>query len=224
VREFATKRKLWIVAAVSFTAIAAVSGFIVGADWISEPAPDPAVAKGLLGVTRLGVTAFAGAGPDRCVFSRPDRQLCTWELGGTLITSEDASVTNGVTLLCELPIADEADFEGSCTPHPRIASADLPAVSAGPPSADAPPSGSKGIAVVELDDALQLLELSQRIGAAPDVCRTGGQEQTCIWRLSPEMVTRTFRAVDTGPLELRCTLPTDGSARAAGSCTTARST
>ena len=52
-----------------------------------------------------------------------------------------------------------------------------------------------------------------------ELCRTGFQEQTCIWRLTAETAARAFdSAMLARSLELRCTLPLDGSARAPGSC------
>jgi hypothetical protein len=86
---------------------------------------------------------------------------------------------------------------------------------------ETPPAKDESvISVSELDGALRLLDLAQQIGAAPDGCHTGIEQQTCSWRLSQEAVTHTFRALDTGPLELRCTLPLDGSARTPDSCAT----
>ena len=184
------------------------------------PAPEPEQASSLDGLTKSQVIAFAGGPPERCVYSRPDRQLCTWKLDGTLITPGTDRATDGVDLVCELPIGANEGFEGSCTPHARAATSDLPPVSAGDSPSAAPLADLPSIPVPELDDAPLLIDLTERLGAVPDVCRTGLQEQTCIWRLTAETAARAFdSAMLARSLELRCTLPLDGSARAPGSCT-----
>ena len=218
-RKIVAGKKLLTLTAISVSALAAASGFAVGASSGAEPERSPASSR-LETVSVDQVSAFAGAHPERCVFSRPDLKLCTWKLEGNLITPGMETARHGVNLVCEVPIADDASVPGSCTTHARSASDDLPPVGAEGPS-EAPELEDEPIATTEIDDARILVELAQRLGAAPDVCRTGFQEQTCYWRLSPERVTRTFQAIVGEPLVLRCTLPLDGSGRAPGSCSTA---
>jgi hypothetical protein len=215
--QFAAHPRTWIITAMVAAGIGAITASMLDL----SPTPAPAAQASLDGLTKNQVIAFAGGPPERCVYSRPDRQLCTWKLDGTLITPGSDPAKDGVNLVCELPIGANADFEGSCTPHARVSASDLPPVSAGETPNAAPESELPGIPVPELDDAPLLIDLSQRLGAAPDVCRTGFQQQTCIWKLPAESVARTFAGAPmAGPLELRCTLPLEDSARAPGSCTT----
>jgi hypothetical protein len=216
--------RTWIIIALATAGVGASTAFVTS----SSPAPEPEAraASGLDGLTKDQVIAFAGGPPERCVYARPDREVCTWKLEGTLLSPgaapAAAAAADGVNLICELPIKPDADFEGTCTPHARAAAADLPPVSAGHPSNGRPVADAPGrpVPVPELDDAASVLDLSQRLGDAPDVCRTGLQKQTCIWRIRAETAARSFALVRSsdGPVELRCTLPLDGRDRAPGSC------
>lgn len=214
--RFAAHPRALIIAAFALAGIGASTAFTV-----SGPNLEPAEqSSGALSKQR--VIAFAGGPPERCVYAGPNRELCTWKLDDTPVAPPADSATQGANLLCELPIQPEPGFEGSCSAHGRSVVADLPSVSAGDTPDAMPKPTPPGSPVIELDNARLLLDLSRRLGDAPDVCHTGLQQQTCIWRLSAETVARTFAAARAGrPHELRCTLPLDGSDRAAGSCTVA---
>jgi hypothetical protein len=202
----------WIIAALAVAGIGASSAFVLG----SRPTPEPAPERSLDALTKDRVIAFAGGPPERCVYARPDREICTWKLDGTLLAPGSTPATEGVNLVCELPIRPGGEFAGTCTPHARNATAELPPVSAGDASKVDLERRGRGRPLHELDDAATLLDLSQRLGDAPEICRTGVQQQTCVWRVPEPIAARSFASA--GPLELRCTLPLDGSARAPGSC------
>jgi len=206
--------RTWIISAIAVAGIGASTAFVLGTSPDSEPEVEEAANPDAL--TKDQVVAFAGGPPERCVYALPDREICTWKLDGTLLAPGADPEKDGVNLVCELPIQAGSGFEGSCTPHARSAGADLPPVSAGGTPNGSPEAQAPGRVVSELDDAPTLPDLVRRLGDAPDVCRTGLQQQTCIWRVPEEAAARRFASA--GALELRCTLPLDGSPRAAGSC------
>jgi hypothetical protein len=181
-----------------------------------------AVAEPQLGISesKAEVIAFAGGPPERCVYSGPDREICTWKLEGSLIQpgEVEADPESGVNLVCELPLGAWVEGDSDCAAHGREMPPHLPAVSAAPESVKAFP----GVPVAELATALTLGAISHRIGDAPDACLTGPGRQTCSWRVSNATAAReisgSVASIPSGAYQLRCQLPIDGSERAAGSC------
>jgi hypothetical protein len=171
-------------------------------------------------LTRDQVVAFAGAEPERCVFAKPGRELCTWSLPGRVFRpDEDPVDSDGVKLVCELPSAatSAGAGSGSCRVHPlsaRAPAAALPPVGAGPAGAgrDAPSN---------LASARDVTAISHLVGDAPQRCRTRRDDQLCEWELqrsNPAHVPLVALARADGPLRLRCRLPLDGRARPSDSC------
>jgi hypothetical protein len=173
--------------------------------------------------SKAQVIAFAGGPPERCVYSGPGREICTWKLEGSLIEPGEIAADDqtGVNLVCELPFGPGVDGDSDCAAHGREAPPNLPHVSAAPEIAEAHP----GVPVAELADALTLAAISHRIGDVPDACRTGHGRQTCSWRVSSVTAVReisgSVASIPSDAYQLRCQLPIDGSERAVGSCTVA---
>jgi hypothetical protein len=171
--------------------------------------------------SKAEVIAFAGGPPERCMYSGPDREICTWKLEGTLIQPGEiaADPETGVNLVCELPLGAGAEGNSDCAAHGREMPPHLPPVSAAPDFVETFPA----VPVAELANALTLGAISHRIGDAPDTCLTGQGRQTCSWRVSSVTAGReisgSVAAFRSDAYQLRCQLPIDGSERAAGSCT-----
>lgn len=171
--------------------------------------------------TKTELSAFAGREPERCVFSAPSLELCSWRLGetdrGWATLAEPLGASSDVNLVCEIPIDGSSRSEGSCAGY-ALAAAGLPAVSASAGSADA----RRKAAEQQLAAALTVRELSALLGDAPDKCLTGRGVQTCAWGLSEEVAGYELvaaLATEPGVVELRCLVPLDGTPRASDSCT-----
>jgi len=176
--------------------------------------------------TRVAISEFVGGDAERCVFSAPGLELCTWlieEGDDAWPALAETSVAGGdLNLLCELPLDGSPRADGSCHAHARSAQA------AGP--ASLPPVGAAGSlenrreAEKRLGEALTILEISRLIGDAPETCRTGQEVQTCEWSAAEGSAGYALLAalVDdagSGPaVRLRCVVPLDGAARATDSC------
>jgi hypothetical protein len=203
-----------------FAAALAAGIIVLTVSAASPPEPADVEPEVAISGSKAQVIAFAGGPPERCVYAGPDREICTWKLEGSLIqpggSADEAS--NGVNLVCELPLGAGAEGESDCAAHAREVAPDLPSVSAAPEFAEAFP----GIPVAELADALTLGAISHRVGDAPDACLTGPGRQTCSWRVSGVTAAREIGAsvasISADAYQLRCELPIDGSDRGAGSC------
>ena len=176
--------------------------------------------------TKVAISEFVGGDAERCVFSAPGLELCTWlveEGDDAWPALADASVSEGnLNLLCELPLDGSPRAEGSCHAHARAAQ------TAGPGSL--PPVGAAGSlekrreAEKRLGEALTILEISRLIGDAPESCRTGQDVQTCEWNAAEGSAGYALLAAlvdDAGSgsaVRLRCVVPLDGAARATDSC------
>ena len=171
--------------------------------------------------TKVELSEFAGREPERCVFSAPSLELCSWRLHesdrGWAVLAEPLGARSDVNLVCEIPINGSPRAEGSCTGHAHGAGK-LPAVSA--------PVGAAGAhreaAAQQLAAASTVRELSDLLGDAPDKCLTGMGMQTCAWSLTEDVAGYALvaaLATSPGPLELRCRVPLDGGPRASDSCT-----
>jgi hypothetical protein len=177
--------------------------------------------------TKVEISALAGGGALRCVFSAPGLELCTWRLAeGDPAWAPLASAAGSdgeLNLVCELPIDGSPRSGESCRVHPRAAQAATG-------EADLPPVGAAGLvegrgeAERKLAEAVTVRELSHLVGDAPDRCRTGAGVQTCEWSLAEGSAGYGLLAAlvdDAGSgesVQLRCALPLDGAARAADSC------
>jgi hypothetical protein len=177
--------------------------------------------------TRAEISTFAGGEAERCVFSAPDLELCSWRLGPedpAWASQASAVGTDGdVNLVCELPIDGSPRVAGSCRPHASALQAaataeELPAVSA-PGSLEARREAEQRLA-----EALSVSALSHALGDAPDRCRTGAGVQTCEWDLADGATGHALVAalVDDArsgaAVRLSCVVPLDGSSREADSC------
>jgi len=181
--------------------------------------------------TRAEISEYAGGEAERCVFSAPDLELCSWRLGPedpAWASQASAVATDGeVNLVCELPIDGSPRAPGSCRPHARAAQTatagrgELPAVSA-PGTLEARREAEQRLA-----RAATLRELAHAVGDAPDRCRTGAGVQTCEWNLAEgvagyALVAALVDAADPGAaVRLSCVLPLDGSTREARACSAA---
>ncbi|MEE9608845.1 MAG: hypothetical protein V3U03_13980 [Myxococcota bacterium] len=171
--------------------------------------------------TKVELIEFAGHEPERCVFSAPSLELCSWRLGesdrGWAVLAEPLGAHSDVNLVCEIPIDGSPRAEGSCSGY-ALAASKLPAVSAPAGVAEA----RREAAAQRLAAARTVRELSDLLGDAPDKCLTGMGVQTCAWSLSEEVAGYELvaaLATSPGALELRCLVPLDGSPRASDSCT-----
>lgn len=171
--------------------------------------------------TKTELSEFAGREPERCVFSAPSLELCSWRLQevdrGWAVLAEPLGASGGVNLVCEVPIDGGPRTEGSCVGH-ALAAGKLPAVSA----TGGAPGEHREAAAQRLAAARTVRELSELLGDAPDKCLTGMGVQRCAWSLSEEMPGHELvaeLATAPGALELSCLVPLDGSPRAADSCT-----
>jgi hypothetical protein len=214
-RKLLPKRSL---AALVFVAIGAPAGAAVLMGTVaSELGPD---APGVPAVTRERIVALTGSEPERCVYSTPDLELCTWHLEGQLLSSGPPNALPGVNLVCEVPVASAGDAVGSCSAHARgieDPDAGLPHVSSRPPHMP----DMLGLSASQLAQARTVTQLSQLAGDAPDTCRLGIRNQTCSWTIHDDAVNfMLFAALAPGEgmVELRCVLPVDGGRRVANSC------
>jgi hypothetical protein len=171
--------------------------------------------------TKVELSEFAGREPERCVFSAPSLELCSWRLGetdrGWAVLAQPLGARNDLNLVCEIPIDGSPRAQGSCTGHALVA-AQLPAVSAGAGADEA----RREAAEQRLAAALTVRDLSDLLGDAPDKCLTGMGVQTCAWSVSEGAAGYAMVAAlstQPGALELRCLVPLDGSPRASDSCT-----
>lgn len=178
-----------------------------------------AIAWGLIVNANRDVASAASGKPERCVFSAPGMQLCTWDYEGDPARLGLSEVALDPRIVCELPIAG-GDDERVCAAHGGQA---LPAVSApgAPEAASASGFGDMRHALGELADAQTLAALSHLIGDVPATCRTGLGIQTCSWSISDRLegypLIAALVEVEQNA-ELSCVLPLDGSPRAANSC------
>jgi hypothetical protein len=205
---------------------AVLGSALAGAVALACGGADP---QGIASVDELGTKAaiaeFAGAEADRCVFSAPGLELCTWlvdEGDPAWDALADASGTGGdLNLVCELPLDGSPRTDGSCRAHARSAQA----AGGGPlPPVGAPGSlESRRDAERKLGEALSVRDISHLVGDAPERCRTGPEVQTCEWSAAEGAAGYALLAAlvdDAGSgsaVRLRCVLPLDG-ARAADSC------
>lgn len=171
--------------------------------------------------TKDELIEFAGHEPERCVYSAPSLELCSWRLGesdrGWAVLAEPLGTRSDLNLVCEIPIDGSPRAEGSCIGY-ALAASPLPAVSASIGAVEA----RRDAAEQRLAAARTVRELSDLLGDAPDKCLTGMGVQTCAWSVSEEAVGYGLvgaLASSAGALELRCLVPLDGSPRAADSCT-----
>ncbi len=166
--------------------------------------------------------AFAGGEAERCVFSAPNHQLCTWLVRDTApgfgVLSQMTGSTAELNLVCELPIDGGTRAENSCMAHPRATQSfartgELPPVGA---------AGARESAETALATATTVVSLSHLLGDAPDRCRTGPGFQTCQWiiQIGEPGYDRISAISEAGEsIVLECELPLDGSARQGDSCT-----
>lgn len=152
------------------------------------------------------VVEFAGGEPERCVFSSPGLQLCSWGFEGKLIGSDDPNdVPLVLNLICELSIEASAQAP-VCQVHAvGPASSSLPDVAAG---------GSQHALTEILEripDARTTTVISRVLGEIPAYCRSGAGVQRCGWLLP------VGSAADATAV-LQCELPIDGTPTTQDSC------
>jgi hypothetical protein len=184
----------------------------------STPAGAPAAADVLAAKTRGEMLQITTLEPQRCVFSRPGFEQCVWKLGDrnsawyTLAESIDTRYR--INLICE--------FAMGGGPRER----DCVAI----PAASPPTTGSSkrrvrisaSEAQSQLDAAKTAWDLTWLVGDAPMRCsRVDDANQFCVWQATGH--TRGFATLvrlleSRARVQLSCTLPADGSPRAAGSC------
>jgi hypothetical protein len=177
--------------------------------------------------TKAEIAEIAGGEAARCVFSAPGLELCSWRIDSgeaERVGLADAAGAQGdLNLVCELPLDGSPRADGSCRAHPRTAQAAAGA-SGLPPVGAAGSTASRREAERRLGEALTVRELSHLIGDAPDRCKTSLAAQTCEWSVAEDAAAYGLLAAlvdDAGSgsaLHLRCSVPLDGSARAADSC------
>lgn len=177
--------------------------------------------------TKSQIAELAGGEPDRCVFSAPGLELCSWPLevgsDGWSALASGAEAEGDLNLLCELPLDGSPRAEGSCRAHPRSTQAASEAEGL-PPVAAAGSLESRRDAERRLGEALTVRALSDLVGDAPERCKTGSTAQTCEWSLGEGAAAYGLLASlvdDAGSgraVRLRCVLPLDGSARSTDSC------
>jgi hypothetical protein len=218
----------WLQAGGTLAGLALAAG-LGAAGLLAEPASGDAMKKN---ASRIELENFAGAAPDRCVYSAPGRELCRWRVEGRVIRpgrTDAPGVVSGVNLVCELPIDPASPARGACDVHAlepgataELAANDpaLPPVSAPRPEAILKPMDPIAVARV-LGDARTVRELSKLLGDVPQSCLTGRGVQTCRWQISDEGVGEMLFAGVAGltrAVELQCRLPLDGGPRPADSC------
>jgi hypothetical protein len=208
-RAAGTALATWIAVAVAMAWMAACA-----AERVSGAALDESTTKSEL-------SRYAGAEPERCVFSGPDLELCSWRIDRSApawaALAEPLDVAADLNLLCELPMDGSPRAADSCAAYARVG-AGLPPVSAGEGAAE----GAEAV----LREARTLRELAGLLGDAPDRCRTGPGFQTCAWMVGsdapgyPLLAALASGLEDESPLRFECKLPLDGSARSSDSCVT----
>ena len=209
--------------------ISVSGGFLLGSGG-PEPIMDEADDASVSGLTRDQVVIFAGGEPERCHFASPDREICVWELAGRLLGPDvPAAGGKGVNLVCELPLDVLQAEQGTCAAYVRetetTPAVSLPPISAPPPAIAGAAQPKASEALRRLADAGRIRELSDLIGDAPRVCRTGLGVQTCSWRISesaPSAALFDVAGAGEGTVELTCLLPIDGDIREADSCSVSR--
>ena len=183
------------------------------------------------------VIRFVDSTPDRCTWSRPNHEICSWRLGNrekawwTLAPTVHTDYQ--VNVLCELAI-DGSPSERACEVYPRksgafpatapVAAAGAPesSVPAGLPSAESAHARSAESAQRALDEARSVWEVSDLVGDAPDHCfAADGESQVCVWNAGNQVRGYAILAAiaDTSErVRLSCSFPSDGSPRAWESC------
>lgn len=179
--------------------------------------------------TKQELSEFAERSPERCVYSAPELELCTWKVEkgarGWSLLARPLLAGGDLNLVCELPIDGSPRADDSCEAHARPAQematrGDLPSVSAGTRVAPDPRKAQQRLVA-----ARTLRELSNLVGDVPDRCRTGAGVQICEWSVSEGQPAHALIAaavsVPEGAIALRCVLPLDGGVREAESCSAA---
>jgi len=194
-----------------------VIGFLIVNDSRGEIADLVAVAQR---AERAELVRFAGGQPDRCLYAGPGRELCRWEIAGTVVVPLGSAAIQGpLKLVCELPTGAARDQRGSCFVRGEAAAfagAPLPPVS----SAATPEQQARHAAAV-LGEARTIAELSLLVGDAPESCHTVYAGQMCRWSLPEGSGGRERLAAlagDEGLFELRCLLPLEATGRPPESC------
>jgi hypothetical protein len=193
-----------------------IVGFLMVSDSRSEIGDLVSVAQR---AERAELVRFAGGEPDRCVYAGPERELCRWQIDGTvLVPSGSTPVKGPVMLVCELPANLASSESGSCFVRGREALGD----------SELPPVSAPGTRVQQARHAAGILaesrtigELSLLVGDAPETCQTVYAAQVCRWALpqgSGAHQRLAALAEGQGDLELRCLLPLEQAERLAQSC------
>ena len=218
----------WLQAGGTLAGLALVAGLGVASLWV-EPAFGDA---SKMSASRIELENFAGAAPDRCVYSAPGRELCRWRVEGRVIRpgrTDAPGAMRGVNLVWELPIdpasmsggvGDVHALEPGATAQLAASDLALPPVSAPRPAPIVAPLDPIAVAMV-LGEARTVRELSRILGDVPQSCLTGRGVQTCRWQISDEGVGEMLFAGVPGlarAVELQCRLPLDGGPRTTDSC------
>jgi hypothetical protein len=156
--------------------------------------------------------------PARCTWSRVGFEICVWKLGDRngawYPLKESIDTRYRVNLICEFP-ADGKPTERDCLVVPAAA----------PPTTG---SGKRRVRVSaaeaqgQLDAAGTVWQVTQLVGDSPQRCSAvDANTQFCVWKADGH--TSGFGVLvklleSRARVQLSCTFPADGSARAPGSC------
>jgi len=185
--------------------------------------------------TKGEISDFVGVGAFPCIPSSKGMTLCEWRLSnraeGWRPIAEVIATSRRVVLLCESPEDGSPRASDSCSATPQRTNRWMFSVKKKGAGRAGPESKRRAIrkkyssvAQSWLDEARTLTEMSRLLGAIPHSCdplATGSQ--TCIWRTNSSVyghgtVAASIRANLRKKVRLICILPTNGSARAEGSC------
>lgn len=185
--------------------------------------------------TKTELSQFVGALPLLCWQTSPTQELCQWTAGNQLPSWRSMAQAIGtgdrVNLICDLPLSGEPRAAGSCSIHPRRSNRYSWKINTGNTRG---PQGQEAVTEAReryrqtadrwLAEADTLERLARLMGALPDQCmaRPDG-EQVCVWHTTDQTFGQGTLAmwIDASvhkKIRLRCTLPSDGSPRAPGSC------
>lgn len=186
------------------------------------------------------VMRFAGGAPDRCSWSAPGEEVCTWRLSNRhrawWAIAPTLPTDYQVNLVCAFPTDGSPRDPDACVGYPRkfMPFGSLPPVSTrggarkgagvSPTDRVAHEKSHRAEARDRLAQAGTVWEMTSLVGNGPEHCGlVDERNQYCTWRLGRRSLGYEVFALlaDTdGWVELDCTFPRDGSPRGPGSCQT----
>ncbi len=186
--------------------------------------------------TKEDLTGFVGSAPIRCEEVAAGATICVFSLrkqdAGWRPLAEAVETRDRLNLVCEFPANDAPRSRDSCSVHLQRSNYRYYGDQI-PKRVDASHSVAAAIekaTAAQASYAKQLLtlgrtafELSTLVGDAPDSCDVASESFVCNWKATLATYGHGTLAMSTRArfkheLQMSCTLPLDGSHRAADSC------